>query len=104
MIDTGRPDRNGLMGNCDCMTLWTIQAAAAAGIDHDLFCAVLSDAAHMASVKMATWEADKRLREGYPETAFNWTEDRRGNWQSVECRAKASPGAYFIPIAFWGPR
>jgi hypothetical protein len=104
MTDTGRPDRNGLMGDCDCMTLWTIQAAEAAGIDHAVFCAVLSDAASMAAYHLPTREADKRLREGYSELAFNWTEDRKGNWQAVECRAKDRPGSYFIRIAFWGPR
>jgi hypothetical protein len=52
MNDTGRPDDNGLL-KYDCLNLWTIRAAQAAGLDQETLCAIMAEAQALAEVGMA---------------------------------------------------
>jgi hypothetical protein len=102
MNDTGRPDDNGLL-KYDCLTLWLNQAADAAGLTPEMLTALITDAAQMAREDVRIDEADKRLREGWPNIRFNWS-DCYPYGVVVEARAGEDAGRYCVPVAFWGPR
>ncbi|MFA5053669.1 MAG: hypothetical protein WC565_06410 [Parcubacteria group bacterium] len=71
MSDTGRPDANGLLGNCDCMTLWTIRAAQAAGLEHEVLCAIMSEAQGLAEAGMGPTNTKREMKSGWPGVIFS---------------------------------
>jgi len=104
MTDTGRPDRNGLMGNCDCMTLWTIRAAQAAGLEHETLCAIMSEAQGMAEAGTDP-EAIADAMRHWSDTYFHVAVRRIGlipGW-IILARAFPRPGDpphYLVPVAY----
>ena len=94
--DTGRPNQNGLLGNCDCMTLWTQRAAQAAGLEHETLCAIMSEAQTLAEQHP---DNDALVRDTmanrWPGVRFS-IEYEGDAWVLLACWALDYP----IPVAF----
>jgi len=86
----------------DCMSLWLNQAAAACGLEPEVLGGIITDATQMAEGGVPTWEAEKRLRDGWPGLDWFWSPACPwGNSVAVKARG----GNYRrVPVAFWGPR
>jgi hypothetical protein len=98
MTDTGRPDRNGLMGDCDCMTLWTIRAAQAAGLEHETLCAIMAEAQGMAEAGTHPQTIVDTMRPRWPGILFTVVDGGHGRNPGWVILGWNYP--YRVPVAF----